>query len=246
MIKKFLLSIICLTLLSSSASAYFEVLYDTVEVKWPNGNIKEYYTRYWFTANEKGFQPHGLYSTYYENGQLNEQGHYQWNVKIGTWTRWDENGNRLEDIDYFDGLKSGQYVEWYADNTFKIFGYYNNDRKNGLWVYHKPAIDLNNPDLYIDSVLFYRNDTLMVALEGNQGEWRHPNPWYYNGDYDLWIEWKRHNAIDILTNYEYFYIGKKADGIKYGQWIKLAPNAEIISIDYFKDGEMVKVEELLE
>ncbi|MCP4706676.1 MAG: hypothetical protein GY865_18915 [candidate division Zixibacteria bacterium] len=239
---KILLLVFCCVLMASSAFSWAETLYDTVEVKWSNGNLKEYYTRYWFTGNENGFWPDGQYSSFYENGQLQEQGNYIRNIKNGVWIKWDAKGNRIEELNYFNGKKTGTYIKRHPECTINIYGYYKDDYKNGYWIFQQHTYDDYNPQLKIDSVLYYQNDTLLVVLEGYQGEWLHENPEFYNSDYDIWIEWKRHNGMDYLSNYLWFEIGKKTGSKKSGQWIKHSPNGEIIEINYYKNGELITIE----
>jgi len=243
---KILVVVFCYSLIASSACATDEVLYDTVDVRWPNGNSKEYYTRCRHTGFEDDFHPHGQYSAFYESGPLREQGNYQWNIKTGAWMKWDENGNRSEDLNYFNGAKTGLYIEWHVDKSIKTFGYYNNNEKNGLWIHRKLGGDLNHPEMSIDSVKYYHNDTLLVVLEGNQGKWLHPSYTFYNSEYDLWIKWKRRTGANSLVNYSYFFIGKKVDGKKQGKWIKRAANGEIIEIVYYKNGSPMRIDDLLE
>jgi hypothetical protein len=243
--------ILLFVLISSTAFAWFETLYDTVEVRWGNGNLKEYYTRAWFTGNDDGFHPNGQYRSWYENGQLKENGFYRWNRKIGTWIKWDEKGNRQEEISYIDGgydskrgdysTINGQYIEWYPNNTVKTIGHYRDDLKCGLWINKIASDDPNNPNLLIESVDYCFRDTLLVNLEGKQGEWLNDTTVFYNAAMDLWVEWKRNNYGDWLGVYTDFYVGKKIDGKKNGKWLHLDSRGEIVDINIYKDDQEVVI-----
>jgi antitoxin component YwqK of YwqJK toxin-antitoxin module len=249
--RSILLLFLLLFLFVSSAFCWDETKYDTVIVRWENGNLKEYYTRAWHTGNEAGFKPHGQYKSWYENGQLKENGCYRWNRKIGTWIDWDENGNRMKEVSYIDGgydprrgeysTINGQYIEWYPDNTVKTIGYYQDGLKCGLWINKIEGDDLNNPDLLMNSVDYYYRDTLLVKLEGKQGDGLNDSPVYYNADMDQWIEWKRRNTSNWLANYLDFYVGKKIEGKKNGKWLHLDSRGEIVDINIYKDDQEVIV-----
>jgi antitoxin component YwqK of YwqJK toxin-antitoxin module len=243
--------ILLFILISSTAFAWWETRYDTVEVRWGNGNLKEYYTRAWFTGHEDGYKPHGQYKSWYENGQLKEDGCYRWNRKIGTWIKWDENGSRQEEISYCDGgydpmrgnfsTINGQYIEWYPGNIIKTIGYFKNDLKYGLWINKIASDDPNNPDLLIKSVDYYYKDTLLVKLEGHQGERLNDTAVFYNAEMDLWTEWKRNNYADWLGVYTDFYIGKKIDGKKNGKWLHLDSCGETVDMVFYRDDREVLI-----
>ncbi|MFH2035069.1 MAG: hypothetical protein ABIJ45_01600, partial [Candidatus Zixiibacteriota bacterium] len=222
--------------LSQSALGWWETKYDTVKTNWPNGNLKEYYTRAWLTGNERGLQPHGQYNSYYESGNLKETGKFEWDKRIGVWIKMYDSQFRMEEGHYIDDVRHGVYREWHANNTLKTLGHYNMGKKHGLWVLHKPETDLANPDLLIDSIYFCYNGEFLVALEKNNGWPINESKVYYNQNLDLWAEWERTNSLDWLKNYKWFDIGKKKNGEKDGKWERLNHRGEIIDIKYYKDG----------
>ena len=50
---------------------------------------------------------HGMYTSYYKNGQKEYEGRYINNKRTGDWTYWDEKGQKLETVKY----QSGEIVE---------------------------------------------------------------------------------------------------------------------------------------
>ncbi|MCX6830134.1 MAG: hypothetical protein NT002_12790 [candidate division Zixibacteria bacterium] len=240
-----------IVLSSSTVFAWEATKYDTVEVRWENGNLREYYTRACFEGYGDTFQPHGQYKSWFENGQLKENGTYRWNRRIGTWIKWDENGNRREETTYIDNAielpdnfysaLNGQYIEWYPDNTVKTIGYYKYNSKYGLWIIKRQGDDRNNPNLMIDSVDYYYRDTLLVRLEKRDGEWLHSTNEYYNAEMDLWIEWKRTHNNDWLRYYTDFYIGRKVNDKRDGKWLHLDPRGEIVDVMIYRDGQEVSI-----
>ncbi len=69
-------------------------------VSWyPNGQVKDEVE---INTDENW---HGLYVSYFENGQKKEEGQYKDGKKHGKWTRWDEKGKVLEAAEFVDGEK---------------------------------------------------------------------------------------------------------------------------------------------
>lgn len=240
--KTTLISITLLLFTTNISMAWDRTLYDTVETKWSNGNQKEFITRYWHTGNEKGFRPHGQYSTWYENGHQNEDNYYNCNAGIGTWVKWSENGGRIEEAAMFEGKRHGMYIQWHSDRSIKTLGYYKYGQKHGLWTYRLSGDDGNNPNLHTDSIQLYYGDKLAVKLERQRGEEIHEGKTFFNDELDIWIEWGKHNSIAWMRNYTWFELGQKIDGKRNGKWIKLDQHGMILEINYFKEGEQILLE----
>ncbi len=237
---RLIMTIIILSLsFSQSVCAWWETKYDTVETYWDNGNLKEYYTRAWFTGNESGLKPHGQYNSWYESGNLKEQGKYEWNKRIGVWIKRYDNNYRMEETYYIDDLMHGPYQQWHTNNTLKTLGHYKDGKKHGLWVLHKSGTDMSNTNLLIDSIYFCYEDHHLVALEKMNGWPIYDNKVYYNEKLDIWVEWERTNSWDWLENYKWFDIGKKENNKKVGRWERLNHRGEIIDIKYYKDGVLI-------
>ena len=234
--------ILLLLLIADISVAWDETLYDTVETKWSNGNQKEFITRYWFTGNEKGYQPHGQYSTWYENGRLKEESYFDRNNGIGTSLSWSKEGGRTEEVVLVNGKRHGMYIQWHPDRNIKTMGHYKHGQKHGLWTYRRPGGDMNNFLCYIDSVQFYCEGILAVELERPCGNKIHQENSYYNDELQMWIEWKKHNSIDWMNNYLWFDLGHKIDDRKDGKWTRLNHHGEILEINYFRNGELVQFE----
>jgi len=237
--KAILRSLLVLLFTANAAMAWFDTRYDTLETKWPNGNQKEFVTRYWFMGNDHGFQPHGQYSTWYESGQLQEDVYYYENTKTGAWIKWFEGGGRSEEAVLVNGKRHGQFIEWHSDRNIKVLGHYKEGKKHGLWTYRRSGSDMNSWYMYTDSTRFYYEDQLAVALEGPQGEGIHTTTSYFNNELGMWIEWDHRCNTDWMECYRWFEIGKKIDGMKSGKWIKMNRRGEILDIFYYKEGEII-------
>jgi hypothetical protein len=93
----------------------------------------------------------------------------------------------------------------------------------------------------INSIDYYYRDTIIVKLEGKDGDWIHNSTEYFNAELNLWIEWKRQNTVNWLGNYTDFYIGKKVNDNRDGKWLHLDPHGEIVDVVFYRDGQEVSI-----
>ena len=221
--------------------AWFETRYDTVVTKWPNGQQKEFITRFWFMGNEKGLRPHGQYSTWHENGYLKEDGCYQQATKLGAWIKWSDDGGRTEEVTIINGEPHGTYIQWHPDRNIKTLGHYKYGQKHGLWTYRRPGSDMHNYRHYIDSAQFYYEDKLVVKLLRRLGDDIHQETSVFSDELQLWVEWKV-GRREWMSDYLWFEIGKKIDGRKEGKWTRLNHRGEILFISYFRNDEPIRLD----
>lgn len=217
-------------LFHGTASGWYPTDYDTVSVTYPDGQLKEYYTRAWYLGNEKGFHPHGLYTSWYETGQLKEQGNYDWNKKIGPWIEWNEEGTRIVEANYWDGKLHGMYIERYPDNTLKVLVNYKNGKKYGLWVERKQGEDIDNPDLFIEFERLYFDDRILMIKYENS-KFVASVPEYYNKELNLFVEWS--------FNSPYYSFGARVDGNKDGKWLKIDRMGNILKTEIWEKGSIL-------
>ncbi len=62
---------------------------------------------------------------FYNNGNIKEQGFYKNKLLNGTWTRFDEKGNKTVIAHYKEGKKTGKWFMW-SGNELKEINYENN------------------------------------------------------------------------------------------------------------------------
>lgn len=63
---------------------------------------------------QKG-KAHGLYITWYSDGQIKEKGRAKNGKKQGQWTKWHENGQMYEKGNYKNDEKYGLWIQWDKD-----------------------------------------------------------------------------------------------------------------------------------
>jgi len=82
----------------------------------------------------------GLYREYYPNdqvkmeGALNEEG-----KRMGKWTAYFENGQKMSESMYNNGQNHGYSMVWYPNGNVRYFGDYKAGKKTGEWTFYKES-----------------------------------------------------------------------------------------------------------
>ncbi len=101
---------IAFSLLSSAGYSQDEYLARS----WPNGNPM---VVYYLTSGSSNIEKEQVY---YENGQLDYEGHYSDGVEHGYWTYYWENGNMKSQEYYDNGLEEGTMYDYDKDGNRSI------------------------------------------------------------------------------------------------------------------------------
>ena len=86
-----------------------EILYET-------GEIHYRYSRY-LSSDGTHWVRHGLFRSYYQNGQVASEGTYLHGSEQGTWRDFHENGQLAAEGTYEKGEKIGEWRFWSADGS---------------------------------------------------------------------------------------------------------------------------------
>jgi antitoxin component YwqK of YwqJK toxin-antitoxin module len=81
----------------------------------------------------------GRFVVYADNGGKLIEGDYRDGVQEGEWTTWYENGPKSAVDHYHDGLQEGLYTSWYANGQKSIEGYYRAGKRVGVWTRWDPS-----------------------------------------------------------------------------------------------------------
>ena len=84
-----------------------------------------------------GLLLHNAYSKYYRSNQLAEKGAFNYGLKNDLWTSWFENGLVNEQYNWKNGHKQGDYILNDEDGILVTKGYYKNNLKHGVWINYK-------------------------------------------------------------------------------------------------------------
>lgn len=221
---------------AAGVSGWWDAKVDTVEVHYADSGLKEQYQTAYSFGNEITFR-HGFYRSWYANGRMEREGHYELGLRCGVWILWDSTGNRVEEVNFADNLEHGSAIEWNANGTVKKKLNYRNGELHGLCSWMKDdyaVVDFfNNPNLTLEREVFYLDGKELVTLkEKGSKEYEsscsdHKSP-YYNPDLDLWVEWKMKGCC--------FFVGHKVDGRKNGMWVLWTKTGEMKKAEFYDMG----------
>jgi len=76
---------------------------------------------------------HGLYESWYDNGQKCERINYQNGKKHGLYENWYHNGQKFEQINYRNGEKHGLCESWYENGQKQLQFNRENNKLHGLY-----------------------------------------------------------------------------------------------------------------
>jgi len=245
--RQFAIVVTTILIPTFNAFGWFSTTLDTVEVRYPSGQLKEQFQTAFFEGSGRTAK-FGFYWSWYENGQMEWSGHYAENDKVGCWVNWDSTGFLLAETSYDNGLKNGTEIEWNPDGTFRKLLYYKNDSLNGLCTWGKPGIMINGfyntPDLIIDSQSYYLDGKLIVKLwklhdSTSYFSMSGPQRLNYNNELNLWFECKRlEPSISTYNNNASIFIGRKVGGKREGMWIQYNRSGNVIKAEYYENGEL--------
>ena len=76
---------------------------------------------------------HGRWTSWYENGQKQEEGWYDMNRETGQWQWWDENGQEVARGFFVRGEREGPWSFWYSNGVKQADANYRVGDGEGLW-----------------------------------------------------------------------------------------------------------------
>ncbi|MEK7775104.1 MAG: hypothetical protein AAB305_04380 [Candidatus Zixiibacteriota bacterium] len=225
--------------LGSSAIAWDKTVLDTVEVRYPDGKLKEQYQTA-FSEGHGTTSKMGFYHSWYANEQVEWDGQYHGDLKVGTWVHYDISGHRVEEVSYIEGMEHGQAITWSTDGVVRNALNYRNGKLHGLSTWRQSG-DLagsvfQDEDLVIDSEFVFLDGEMLVAIKVGKTNEYVPSCWdsqspFYNAKLDLWVEWKMKECV--------FMIGRKVDDKRQGIWMAFSRNGDLERVEYY-DGGVVK------
>ena len=177
---------------------------ETVETKWPDGSIREKWTS---VSDEEEIKiRQGAYQSWYENGQLYEQGEYLDNRRDGLWTRWHGTDPNVK-------IMEGTYV---------------NGEMDGRWHYWMDPRHMNPSDS-IDSM----SHSSHHSNDGNETSWNHPESHKFAEFRDgkpHGISLSYHHNGQVADSFAY------VNGKLEGKYVSYYDNGQAATIIEYRDG----------
>lgn len=125
---------------------------------------------------KKGLK-HGMYTKYFQNGRIQEQGMYKNNLKEGIWKLYSPTGALEEEANYVNGIKSGQCIIYTAETGIDTVNYVNGrpdnyDEKMQEWFEKEEWAKENQhlfkkPEDYLDNPFEFFKPSNITYPDGN-------------------------------------------------------------------------------
>lgn len=101
-------------------------------------NKKIYYRREVKLYSDDSLVNHGLYTSYYRNGQKFEEGKYVDGVKQGPWHEYYDNGQEARVENYVDGKLDGTWTKFNEKGVREGEVSFKAGKRNGHWITYQP------------------------------------------------------------------------------------------------------------
>lgn len=79
---------------------------------------------------------HGTVRSYFPSGPVSEEMEWKDGVKQGEWKQYYDDGSLRLESWYEQGMLNGPYRVYYPDSILKVKGTYGNDRSEGMWEFY--------------------------------------------------------------------------------------------------------------
>ncbi|MCH2213764.1 MAG: hypothetical protein MK086_01205 [Flavobacteriales bacterium] len=103
-----------------------------------------YYTRNDVYTVEADGSFSGNIAAFYDNGKIEETGVLSKGEKVGTWIKYNPDGDKISKGSYKDGLKNGEWKVWDADGTLRVSMNYESGKRTGKWEFYDENGELLN------------------------------------------------------------------------------------------------------
>ena len=90
--------------------------------------------------------------SYYENGNIRYKNIMKNNKLDGIAKYWSEDGDLINEVEYFNGLLHGEWKEYYPLNKIKSSTQYKFDKKDGLQIIYYANGHKKSETFFVDGV----------------------------------------------------------------------------------------------
>lgn len=233
--RQLIMMIVITALPVANAFAWWETIVDTVETRWPDGQLREQYTTVFFGGYDRTWKE-GPYRSWYQNGQLEYDGAYDNDLKAHTWTKWDSLGWKVEQVSYLAGKKHGEEITWHPNMQVRELLHFRNGDLHGLSTVRKPYWDANAGDWgLIQSRRFFVESILVATLQSEDSS-------HYGGlgKPRVFNDTITGVRVEVSKWDREFYVGKQVDGKKHGKWILWTAQGYKQRVDFYQNGELLE------
>jgi antitoxin component YwqK of YwqJK toxin-antitoxin module len=95
---------------------------------------------------------HGPWTTWYSNGQVKLEGHYERDQEMGGFTWWYPNGQKAVSGEYRGGQRHGEWTWWHQNGQKASYGAFCLGRETGQWRQWNPDGTLESQIVHDDTM----------------------------------------------------------------------------------------------
>ena len=104
-------------------------------------------------ATFRNGKKNGLFTEWYRDGQKESEATYKDDKEHGLFMQWYPNGSKKSKATYKDGLQYGSHTEWYENGQKKREQTYKNGKKDGVWTEWSSDGAVKSKGIYKDGIL---------------------------------------------------------------------------------------------
>ncbi len=150
-------------------------------------SIWKYYSFYSGTLVSEEFyamgKKDGIQKNYYANGQLSEEVGYKNDIKEGIWKQYFEDGKTKLSASYKWNSVNGRYTFCYPTGVIMMLGMYDENKKNGPWIYYDEEGNEKYRIRYEMGVVHAEDEKLLIKqdeeffkmIDENNGKFEDPS-----------------------------------------------------------------------
>jgi len=205
------------------------------------------YTVYYYdngNVSSEGFMqngnPNGYWKTYYPSGELKSQGNRENFLLDSTWVFYNENGLKTSQINYQKGIKHGEVIT-YKNGVKYETSQFEDDVKVGMSMIYYPtgelkkSIPFENGKESGEGFEYDRDGRIITLLKYEDGFLRKADRVNRFDDQKK----KRGTWIDFHPNGVLAMEGYYMNGKKNGIFKKFDKQGNLVSLEKYRDGELV-------
>jgi antitoxin component YwqK of YwqJK toxin-antitoxin module/CHAT domain-containing protein len=163
---------------------------------------------------------HGYFKRYYGTSELEEEGEYKEDKKVGPWTFYYENGSKQSEGDYSNDLKTGKWTYYSESDKVRSEGEFHEGLKTGMWKYYGDEGELTATGSFENDISSgtweYYHPNGQLSKVGKEYADKAHGPWEYFDE----------EGTKFLT-------GNWRNGKRHGDWVYVNPKGEVTVVDQY-------------
>ena len=226
-------------------------------IAWLGGQSQSFETKKYYDEEKLDLQeiiefrlsdsiPHGVYQSFYQNGNAKIKGNYKDGLPDGSWVYFYENGRKKTEGFYRASTQQGRWTYYFESGQLKASGTLENGEKTGYWTnYFENGNEKSSGSYFQDQKegiwnYFFEDGSskAQAYYESGNGSYKQ---FYPSGS----IRMQGYNAQGVSEGtWEYYYesgelqaIGSFNRGLRDGQWEFYHKNGNVSASGRYENGK---------